>query len=57
MPENLTMGFFAFGAVLILISLLGGGFNIFSFGVSTTISSPVIRFTAFILGFVLIFWP
>ncbi len=50
MPENLTMGFFAFGAVLILISLLGGGFNIFSFAVSTTVSSPVIRITAFILG-------
>lgn len=50
MPENLTMGFFAFGAVLILISLLGGGFNIFSFAVSTTISSPLIRITSFILG-------
>lgn len=50
MPENLTMGFFGFGAILILISLLGGGFNIFSIGVSTTISNPVIRVTAFILG-------
>ena len=50
MPENLTIGFFTFGAILILISLLGGGFNIFSFVVSTIISSPRIRITAFILG-------
>jgi hypothetical protein len=55
MPENLTIGFFAFGAVLILISLLGGGFNFFSFGVSTTISNPLIRVTAFILGTTSIF--
>jgi opacity protein-like surface antigen len=50
MPENLTIGFFAFGAVLILISLLGGGFKIFTFVITSTISNPFIRLTAFVLG-------
>lgn len=50
MSENLSIGFFAFGAVLILISILGGGFNIFNISISTTITSPLIRLTAFILG-------
>src|SRR5882672_4863175 len=50
MPENLTIGLFAFGAVLILISLLGGGFKVFTFVVSSTVSNPFIRIVAFMLG-------
>ncbi len=50
MPENLVIGLFVFGAVLILISLLGGRFKIFSVAVSSNISSPFIRIIAFVLG-------
>jgi len=50
MPENLVIGLFVFGAVLILISLVGGRFKIFSVAVSSNISSPFIRIIAFILG-------
>jgi len=50
MPENLVIGLFVFGAVLILISLLGGGFKIFTIVVSSSISNPIIRVLAFILG-------
>jgi len=50
MPENLIISLFVFGAVLILISILGGGFKIFSIAVSSNISSPFIRIIAFVLG-------
>ena len=50
MPENLVIGLFVFGAVLILISLLGGRFQFFSVAVSSNISSPFIRIIAFVLG-------
>ncbi len=50
MPENLVIGLFVFGAVLILISLLGGGFKIFTIVVSSTISNPIIRILSFVLG-------
>ncbi len=50
MPENLVIGLFVFGAVLILFSLLGGRFKIFSVAVSSNISSPFIRIIAFVLG-------
>lgn len=50
MPENLIISLFVFGAVLILISLLGGRFKIFSVAVSSNISSPFIRIIAFVLG-------
>jgi hypothetical protein len=50
MPENLVIGLFVFGAVLILIALVGGKFKIFSVAVSSNISSPFIRIIAFVLG-------
>jgi len=50
MSETLMMSFFAFGAVLILISLLARGFSVFSAGISSTTSNPIVRITSFVLA-------
>ena len=54
MPENLGIGFFVLGAVLILIALVGGRFKIFIAEISPAVTSPLIRFMAFALGVVFI---
>lgn len=50
MPATLAIGFFVFGAVLVLIALIGGRFQIFSVIVSSATASFPVRFIAFILG-------
>jgi len=50
MPENLGIGLFVLGAVLILIALVGGKFKIFVAEVSPAVTSPFIRIIAFALG-------
>jgi hypothetical protein len=50
MPENLKIGAFVFGAILVLIALLGGNFKIFGAEVAATISNRLLRFVAFALG-------
>ena len=50
MPDNLGIGFFVLGAVLILIALVGGKFKIFVAEVSPAVTSPFIRIIAFALG-------
>jgi hypothetical protein len=40
MPQNITIAAFVFGAVLLLIALLSGGFKIFGVEISGTTSSP-----------------
>jgi len=55
MPTTLTIGFFVFGAVLVLIALIGGKFQIFSVVVSSGTTSVVVRFIAFILGAIFLF--
>jgi hypothetical protein len=50
MPENLKIGAFVFGAILVLIALLGGNFKLFGAEVAATISNRFLRFVAFALG-------
>ena len=50
MPATLTIGFFVFGAVLVLIALVGGRFQIFSVIVSSATASFAVRLLAFFLG-------
>ncbi|MGL5081229.1 MAG: hypothetical protein ACRC8A_07045 [Microcoleaceae cyanobacterium] len=50
MPENLKIGAFVFGAILVLIALLGGNFKVFGAEVAATISNRFLRFVAFALG-------
>lgn len=50
MPENLKIGAFVFGAILVLIALVGGNFKLFGAEVAATISSRFLRFIAFVLG-------
>lgn len=50
MPENLGIGFFVLGAVLILIALVGGRFKIFIAEISPAVTSPYVRIIAFALG-------
>ncbi len=54
MPDNLKIGAFVFGAVLVLIALLGGNFKLFGAEVAATISNRFLRFVAFALG--ITFW-
>jgi len=49
MPANLEIGFFVFGAVLILIGLVGGHFKIFISNIPG-VANPFLRLVAFILG-------
>ncbi len=49
MPQSITIGAFVFGAVLILIALLGGGFKIFAAEIPLAIARPQ-RFVAAVLG-------
>jgi len=50
MPATLAIGFFVFGAVLVLIALVGGRFQIFSVIVSSATASFTVRLLAFFLG-------
>jgi hypothetical protein len=50
MPENLKIGAFVFGAILVLIAILGGNFRLFGADVASTVSNPLLRFMAFALG-------
>lgn len=50
MPENLKIGAFVFGAILVLIALLGGNFKLFGAEIAATISNRFLRFIAFSLG-------
>ena len=54
MPDNLRIGVFAFGAVLIRVALLGGNFKLFGAEVASTVSNPILRFIAFALGAMLV---
>jgi hypothetical protein len=54
MPDNLRICVFAFGAVLILVALLGGNFKLFGAEVASTVSNPILRFLALALGALLI---
>ena len=51
MPATLTIGFFVFGAILLLIGLVGGKFNIFV-SYMPGVSNPILRIIAFVLGVV-----
>ena len=50
MPENIKIGAFVFGAILVLIAILGGNFKLFGAEVAATISNRFLRFVAFALG-------
>ena len=54
MPDNLRIGVFAFGGVLTLIALLGGNFKLFGTEVSSSVSNPILRFVALVLGALLV---
>lgn len=54
MPETLRIGVFVFGAVLILVFLIGGNFKIFGAEVASTVSNPILRFFALAFGTIFI---
>jgi uncharacterized protein YgiM (DUF1202 family) len=54
MPENIRIGMFVFGAILILIAILGGNFKLFGAEVATTVSNPNLRLVSFALGIFLL---
>jgi hypothetical protein len=49
MPESLTIGAFVFGAVLILVALLGGNFKLFGAEINATVGRSL-RAVALMLG-------
>ena len=49
MPQSITIGAFVFGAVLVLIALLGGGFKMFGAEIPLAMRRPQ-RLTAAVLG-------
>ena len=53
MPQSLAIGAFVLGAVLLLISLLSGGFKIFGAEVSGTTGATG-RLVAFVMGVILL---
>ena len=53
MPQNVTIGAFVLGAVLLLIALLAGGFKIFSVEIRGR-TGPLQRIVAGVLGILLI---
>jgi predicted phage tail protein len=55
MQENLQIAAFVFGAILVLIALLGGNFKLFGAEVAATVSNRLLRFVAFALGAALLF--
>ena len=50
MPENVRIAAFVFGAILVLIAILGGNFKLFGAEVAVTVSNRFLRFVAFALG-------
>ena len=54
MPENLKIGVFVFGAILVLIAILGGNFKLFGAEVASNVSNRWLRFISFILGTALV---
>lgn len=50
MPENIEIAIFVFGAILVLIAIVGGNFKLFGAHIAPTISDPFLRFVAFALG-------
>lgn len=48
MPESIKIGAFVFGAILILIAILGGNFKLFGAEVAATVSNRWLRFVSFI---------
>jgi len=51
MPTSLTIGIFVFGAVLLLVALVGGKFKLFGTEVSGEVSNSGIRWVGGIAGF------
>ena len=54
MPDNIKIGAFVFGAILVLIAILGGNFKLFGAEVASTVSNRWLRFISFILGTALV---
>ncbi len=54
MPDNIKIGAFVFGAILVLIAILGGNFKLFGAEVASTVSNRWLRFISFVLGTALV---
>jgi hypothetical protein len=50
MPNNIRLGMFAFGAILILIGILGDKFKLFGAEITAKVSNPILRFVSLALG-------
>jgi uncharacterized protein YgiM (DUF1202 family) len=50
MPNNIRLSMFAFGAILILIGILGGKFKLFRAEIAAKVSNPILRFVSLALG-------
>ena len=50
MPNSIEIAFFVFGAILLLIALLGGNFKLFGADIASTVANNYIRFLSFFLG-------
>lgn len=54
MPDNIEIASFVVGAILMLISILGGSFKIFGFESTSSVVDYRIRILSFLLGILLI---
>jgi len=54
MPDSIQIAEFVFGALLLLIALLGGNFKLFGAEVTTIVSNRSLRFLAFMAGAILL---
>lgn len=54
MPASIKLGAFVFGAVLLLIAILGGNFKLFGAEVASTVTSRWQRFASLLLGVLLV---
>lgn len=50
MPENIKIGSFVLGAILVLIAILGGNFKLFGAEVAASVSNRWLRLASFALG-------
>ncbi|MGB8702609.1 MAG: hypothetical protein WCD18_24615 [Thermosynechococcaceae cyanobacterium] len=54
MPDGIEIAAFVFGAILVLIAILGGNFKLFGAEIAENVPSKLLRIIAFVLGVALL---
>ncbi len=54
MPNNIRLSMFVFGAILLLVGIVGGKFKLFGAEIAAIVSNPILRFVSSALGTVLL---